>query len=80
MTARCPQPACPVRWRYGGDRPCADHEPARGLPDIGLGAVAYDGEQSPRPAVPGLDGVALSRLTAPSRVEGDRLANPSEGG
>jgi hypothetical protein len=28
--ARCPSPGCAVRWKTGGDRPCADHLPAPG--------------------------------------------------
>jgi hypothetical protein len=27
---RCTEPGCPVRWRDGGDRPCADHQPPTG--------------------------------------------------
>jgi hypothetical protein len=44
--AKCPHRGCPVRWRTGPDRPCADHQPAAELAwDATAGMLTVRGEQ-----------------------------------
>jgi hypothetical protein len=53
MTARCPEPACPVRYATGDDRRCSDHtDTGEGVADrlarlTTLTAAPGDGEPIP---------------------------------
>ena len=57
---RCPEPGCPVRYRGGPDRPCADHQDDRD--DVHAHAAAYGALLS---AGRGVTGQAYNVLSGP---------------
>ena len=49
---RCPSPACPIRYRGGPDRLCADHQPDtigwnQRLEEMQLAMLAAPGDDDP---------------------------------